>query len=661
MLAGADRVSSLGEVYGLEVAAYAQVDSAIANIRRRLARWLPLYPSLFARVMVANTLLSSCLWYTAAFTSPTDEQLKHMDEVVWHCLWRKHDQPEGEQRGVKTRGRVSATRELGGLRVIQPSVMIQALHARAVNLALIARGEWWTPLFDYFMEQGAGGKAAGVDGLLIPSVRTAISKSTLCSRFWRSAITAWSKLGYKQESESASTLALSIWLPGVVAVPPPPSASRGLSLLTAAGKYQLTDIWDHRRGRWEAPLTLANRHRVTVGDLSDIINGLTWVRKHTPISRLQPLRAPQPPPSVDSLYRIRGSDYIVVVVSSDPTQRGPTKPDGTMLCPCSNDRQGRRVEYRLVVDLPGGSGAYPTGDPDPNTHVICSCALSPLLTYAGKNSTVVAGERERSSLRPSELAVKWGERSLKAASAVSVIRWLFNGMKFPQSMQRPSCEEKWQAEVSAAPVGAITNRLWPDRWLTIARSSLSGPIRSHLWRLQHRSPPLLTADWFRNGKHRTEACALCETGQPETFLHLMGGGCPATLFLWHTVTTLAARVGLVDITSPRSRALGDIGSLNVGQWQGRMTTQRGAPAEKKVVAIAHLLWTELRGPCIRAIWTARCNTLHNPEIPASHYLTNEHRRMLTTLRYVAVFKAPPTGWPPHQRHQAVGGVSKPSN
>ena len=67
--------------------------------------------------------------------------------------------------------------------------------------------------------------------------------------------------------------------------------------------------------------------------------------------------------------------------------------------------------------------------------------------------------------------------------------------------------------------------------------------------------------------------------------------------------------------------------------------------------MAHLLWTELRGPCIRAVWTARCNAIYNPDRPPSTLIQNELTRMLTDLRYVAILKSPPSGLglPPAKR------------
>ena len=200
VLSGTDSAKSLGALYGDEREDQADFDLILTKMRCRLCTWLRLYPSLLGRALVANTIISSCLWFFCFFAVPSPGQLQLMDATVRAALWNKASSPE-VARGLVSIGRLTAPRQKGGLGVILPSVMIKALRTRMVNQALLSRSLWWSHLFDWFIERGSLGLASGVDGLAIPRFRKTIGINCPDS-YWSRAVQDWSDLDYACSSPS---------------------------------------------------------------------------------------------------------------------------------------------------------------------------------------------------------------------------------------------------------------------------------------------------------------------------------------------------------------------------------------------------------------------------------------------------------------------------
>ena len=90
------------------------------------------FPSIAARVLFANSLLSSCLWFYAYFIPPSEEQLQRFDSKV----------PGVEKViGKVNRGRMAAPKEQGGFNVVVSSTMFPAIQSNVVNRALLAKGK----------------------------------------------------------------------------------------------------------------------------------------------------------------------------------------------------------------------------------------------------------------------------------------------------------------------------------------------------------------------------------------------------------------------------------------------------------------------------------------------------------------------------------------
>ena len=120
-------VKSLGGVYGELALPNARFDKVIQKMKGRMIKLQARRPSLMARVLFCNALLSSCLCFFAYFIVPSAEQMQEFDAIVWGMIWGK--EPGAlNTRGKKSRGIVTGSRLVRGLQVLLPSIMIPALH-----------------------------------------------------------------------------------------------------------------------------------------------------------------------------------------------------------------------------------------------------------------------------------------------------------------------------------------------------------------------------------------------------------------------------------------------------------------------------------------------------------------------------------------------------
>ena len=125
-LKGAEWVRSLGAVYSENVLPTDTYTRIIEKITIRMTRLQHRKPSLIARVLYANTLLSSCLWYFTYFIIPTKDQLTSFDKLVKGMLWSKKP---GEVNApvLISMPRMAAPKKQGGMGVIMPSDMAPAI------------------------------------------------------------------------------------------------------------------------------------------------------------------------------------------------------------------------------------------------------------------------------------------------------------------------------------------------------------------------------------------------------------------------------------------------------------------------------------------------------------------------------------------------------
>ena len=237
-LSGDQWLRSLGGVYGENTDPRDRFISVIEKMMERLRRLQHRRPSLAARVLFSNSIISSCVWFFSYFIPPTSTQTKHFDDIVWAMLWGS-DPDTLRARGLKNRGVMTAPKHEGGWQVLLPSIMIPALQANMVNRAITDRGRWWTRFFVWFLER-ASPTRRGLDALAHPPD---IKHDQLASPFWVQAVKSWKRLDWTHLQTShphrEHVAARPIFELGGIEV------SRQLQRVFTSGNYHLVgDVWD---------------------------------------------------------------------------------------------------------------------------------------------------------------------------------------------------------------------------------------------------------------------------------------------------------------------------------------------------------------------------------------------------------------------------------
>ena len=83
--------------------------------------------TVWGRVVVANTLVSSMATYLAAFMAPSDEQLIMMDKIILAAVWQKDvGEMTGRRGGWLSMEAAQLKPSEGGLGLLMPSHMVRS-------------------------------------------------------------------------------------------------------------------------------------------------------------------------------------------------------------------------------------------------------------------------------------------------------------------------------------------------------------------------------------------------------------------------------------------------------------------------------------------------------------------------------------------------------
>lgn len=608
-------ISSLGAKYSGSLPLPRHIPGVVASMDRNLEWWRQHCASLHSRARLANALLSSRLWYHMQF-EPVDEQdLQRASEKVWRCIWGTGSDGKAK-KGMVAKDRACAAITLGGLAVIEPSVMHTALKSRIVNLALSARGEWWTLFSEALVEQAAGtGPGTGFDGLAEPAEREAIASRA--DPFWRQALQCWSKLQLTQQGSTPSE-----------AIPPALLVQRAMRTATSAqelselqaiareGKQYLSDFYDPRQRRMCRPprvLTSVPAVQRRNAALNHIVSCIS-------AAEVAALAAAAPPP-VQQFCRVREQPTIVYVLGPAPLQASAL--------PCCCKRPEPLIVKRVRRTAVVGPPVLPA-EHSPWSSRMCACSLSPLLLRAETRELI--GEAEITGLRARRL--QNAKAKLECKSTVSEMRLYFCALHRPGSSHRPSCEAAWS---EGGELGG-TKSDWELVWKAISSANLASYARSLLWRIAHQRLPLLSQGWVQAHNGQDAMCLLCGDAE-ETAAHLFFT-CTHAQSLWNILTPLAAKLGIGNHTSLTSRLTGLLGSFDSDRLRALLPAgERAAPAAK-IRKVALRSWTEMRALVLPAIWQARCDILHGRSTSVTVSMRLAEGKVRAGLRYLVYLHLP---------------------
>ena len=609
-----ETVGSLGALYAGDATMRHRVPELVDSMDRNLAWWRTFCVSLHSRAHLANSMLSSKLWYHLQFEPVDEGALQSAKFKVWRCVWGS-DIRDGAKKGVVNRDRACATVELGGLGIIAPHVMHRALKARAVNMTLEGKGQWWTAFSEALVEEAAQtGPGTGFDGLAAPEARERIAAN--CTPFWKQALLAWNELAFVYPPKLPPSTPKE-WTGATLLVERalrscPEEAKSAVRAIAGAGRQYLSDFFDPDTRALARPVRVLTSVR-SEQSRNAALHRILAAAKPDEVAKL----ADPGPPKVLALYRVRSTPQVVQVTQVDPPDTGP--------CGCAHRQRvevsvcdGQQVAGPLV---PASSGA--------EMRLLCACQLSPLLV--DKERGYAWGEAAITALYPPLLGN--GASELTTMAPVSDLRVHFGELMQPVSMLLPVCQATWAAKTAAAPPDAE----WEVAWRCVASATLPSYGRTLLWRIMHWRVDTLAQSWREDNDAHGNACLLCGEA-PEILDHLFAE-CSAVQHLWASVGPLAEHVGLVNHASMFSRLTGIPGDYVSSILLSRLPASERSHSRTKEKKLATRLWTELRAQVLCAIWKARCGLLHG-KLPsraaALKAAESQIKRGLTHLAYLYV-------------------------
>ena len=610
-LRGDDFVKSLGGIYSEKIPPNARFDKVMTKVEARLVKVQSRYASIMARVLLTNSLLSSCIWFFAYFITPTHTQIDRFDAIVWGGVWGK-EPGDINTRGLVRRARMTAERSVGGVNILLPSIMIPALQANMINRALSDRGRWWTIFLEWQLEK-AEPTRRGMDALLMPSTPRRLGPSS----FWKAATLSWQLLGWAcvftpetprpRENWAAFPLHDPRLLP--LRPSPPVRVSRALEVLQEENFLYFSDMWDYVNADWISHATLradTAAARTAAGITLSELRAASYTLKQavrnstvgdTTWTQLHQLREPlQEDPVVGQHWGELDSNLAGTVTATT---------DASLCGLCTH---GNTITLSTFSSQ-GGCG-NPSEASVADTSSTCSCTMSRLLEHR---------DRTVGRVNDTILSPTWalGTNGLTVQSEVKEIRGVLRALRFPKESERPSCELRWEHLLNTH----LSTSEWEACWKRASGLRVSGSTRSLLWKILHRRLPLLRYDYIREFYGGcSEECLLCNIPHQESFVHLFNQCAATQATIWSGVREVLLTLSLPTHHSFSLPAclLGHIGLLPPTCLDGVVWghRERDTPSPSTLQRLLGNTWGEVRGVAIQSTWLTRNSILHTgPLLP----------------------------------------------
>ena len=187
----------------------------------------------------------------------------------------------------------------------------------------------------------------------------------------------------------------------------------------------------------------------------------------------------------------------------------------------------------------------------------------------------------------------------------------------------------------------VTDGEWSERWETLQQCELSGPIRSFLFKLNHRRLPLFSVAWLQQHYGRSH-CILCQREEKETYSHLFSE-CEVAEQLWQAASPMIALLQISPTADMRPmRLVGDLSHAKLGNLGNHWPNDQPRPTQDKLWRWTRVLWTEMRAAVLHPIWMARCALLAGDEITTREEAAQRASQQSTMLLRSLVYRKVPS-------------------
>ena len=191
----------------------------------------------------------------------------------------------------------------------------------------------------------------------------------------------------------------------------------------------------------------------------------------------------------------------------------------------------------------------------------------------------------------------------------------------------------------------VTDNEWMERWRILSSVRLSGPTRSFLWKLMHRTLPLLSLPWLAARYNRPSHCLLCPHRVPESYSHLFST-CQFATALWEAVEPVltSLRIPPQHEFDPRpARLIGDLSQLDTTWISGLPWGEDVSPPKaERQIHYFRTMWTEVRGTVLKAIWDVRCKLMFGRLASRDEAHIRAHQQVQAGLCAIIFYTKVPT-------------------
>ena len=194
----------LGYPFGIQITQQEKDNKMLGQIRKHLHRWTGNKLSLAGRIMIANHVIFSSIWYIASCMDFSNHALKLAKATVRNYMWSG----KGE---ANTRARVKwATTVLpivrGGVKIIDPQWQASALLVKLLIRGMSVGYEPWKSLVRYRVaqtRQSRRGKWPTHANWIMNNQRLLKQGSTM----WQGVMKAWNSIQFGLEQQDPTTWA----------------------------------------------------------------------------------------------------------------------------------------------------------------------------------------------------------------------------------------------------------------------------------------------------------------------------------------------------------------------------------------------------------------------------------------------------------------------
>jgi hypothetical protein len=255
----------LGFYIGFQVSAERRFKEVLATLRKKLSYWCTTQLSLASRVLIANQVLLSSLWYGASCWSPHMCSIAKVTALIWNYIWLGED---GSRRcpAKVAWSSLILSKQAGGIKLIDPELQMKALLVKLFVRGLVPGTAPWKSLILHRIDTLSpkrGGQWPSNRHYLLFAYNTRRNGSELWQGLWKAWVDIRCGLKFQQPASTDEVSRQPIFWNGEIL------DSTGKMLGDApyafgclwAKKHIFTiqNLWDTERNTWKRSIDLSHQ------------------------------------------------------------------------------------------------------------------------------------------------------------------------------------------------------------------------------------------------------------------------------------------------------------------------------------------------------------------------------------------------------------------